>query len=759
MTKRVRRLALSLLAVAGVLSAGGSVARAAVARAGAGSEHRALVQQSAEVPAGTSVTGAVAAGAPIHVTLALAPSDPQALSSYAQQVSDPSSPLYRHYLTVGQFAQRFGADAAQVASVRSALSQAGLSVGSVASDGLSLSASGTAAQIEDAFATRLERVTLPDGSGAYADVGNPTLPAAAADAVQAVAGLDTLPAAAPQDLRRAIRSRPNTSAGSSTTSAAGPSSCIAEQHAGGYTAAEIGSAYGMDGQWSAGNLGAGATVGLAELEPYSATDVAKFQACDGTTATVSNVTIGQGASCYTVQGYDSECGIEDVLDIEDIAGLVPDATIDVYEAPNTDKGVLNLYQKMVTADVPVISTSWGLCEANADSTDSSFLATENTWFEEAAVQGEAVFAAAGDAGADDCGTGVRAVDDPASQPYVTGVGGTTMTSSAPGAAQTVWNDSSSAGGGAGGGGVSREWAQPGYQSGFAIPQNAIRCSTAPGGALGSTSCREVPDVSADADPNTGYDIYWNGGWLVIGGTSAAAPTWASLAALADSSTACTTNGVHVGFANAVLYGLPSSDFNDVTVGNNTVGAVAGYNARKGYDMASGLGTPDGASLMPALCDPPKTLTAPTTTTTSTSTTTTTTTTPTQTTTAPSAPAPVQPTPAPVQTTTVTTTTPTTTTTTPGSGTRAPVVRFIARPRHRTVRRGHRVRIILRARDRAGLRLRYSARRLPAGLRIGRRTGVISGRPRRLGRRVSSITARDARGDAETIVIRWTIRRR
>ena len=723
MARPLRRLL--LMAAAALICSG--AAQASTLRTGASVGRRALVQRAANLPANASVTGTVAASAPLQITLALTPSNEPALAAYAQQVSDPSSPLYRHYLSVAQFASRFGADPAQVASVRTALSQAGLTVGAEAGNGLSLSASGTAAEIEGAFDTQLEHVTLPDGAAGYADVTDPTLPAAAADAVQNIAGLDTLPAAAPQGLAQGHRSRAHATAAPVSANAAGPSSCIQSESAGGYTASEIGSAYGLDGEWSAGNLGAGATVALAELEPYHKSDVTEYQTCDVTTASVSNVQIGSGASCTTSQGYDANCGLEDVLDIEDIAGLVPDATIKVYEAPNTTNGLINMYSAMVNADVPVISTSWGLCEADAG---TNTLISESTIFQEAAVQGEAVFAAAGDNGSDDCQSATRAVDDPASQPFVTGVGGTTMLSDVPGAPESVWNNAH----GAGGGGVSRQWAQPGYQSDVALSQSQINCSPAPGANGSLTTCREVPDVSADADPATGYDIYWDGSWIDAAGTSAAAPTWASLVALADTSTACTSSGVRVGFADELLYSLPASDFNDVITGTNAYDGVAGYPAGAGYDMSSGLGTPNGAELLPALCGSP-TVTAP----------------PPATTTTTTAPTPVP------ASTTPTPTTPTTTPTT-GSGGSVPVVRFVTRPARRRARVGRRVRFRVRARDRAGLTLRYSARRLPRGLRINRITGVVSGRPRRPGRSVSSITARDSRGDAETIVIRWVVTR-
>ncbi len=115
--------------------------------------------------------------------------------------------------------------------------------------------------------------------------------------------------------------------------------------------------------------------------------------------------------------------------------------------------------------------------------------------------------------------------------------------------------------------------------------------------------REVPDVSADADENTGYVVYYDGGWTAIGGTSAAARLWASVAALAD--TSC---GSSIGMGNTALYDAAyaassnyAADFDDVTSGNNNYDGVTGFSAGSGYDMASGLGTPKVASLVPDLC--------------------------------------------------------------------------------------------------------------------------------------------------------------
>ena len=134
------------------------------------------------------------------------------------------------------------------------------------------------------------------------------------------------------------------------------------------------------------------------------------------------------------------------MDIEDVIGLAPEATIDVYQAPNSSNAdVLDVYSTIVDDDTePVVSTSWGECEPDQDASDSSFRISEQGLFEQAATQGQTVFAAAGDNGSTDCyGDAELAersqlyVDDPASQPYVVGVGGTSIV----GGSETVWNDS------------------------------------------------------------------------------------------------------------------------------------------------------------------------------------------------------------------------------------------------------------------------------------------------------------------------------
>ena len=140
---------------------------------------------------------------------------------------------------------------------------------------------------------------------------------------------------------------------------------------------------------------------------------------------------------------------------------------------------------------------------------------------------------------------------------------------------------------------------PAYQSEAAASLHVVKPYSSPkpcGAPVGD--CREVPDVSADADPQSGYIAYWNGSWVGLGGTSGAAPLWAALVALADAWPACSAHVV--GFLNPSLYLIAGakasrSALNDVTHGDNDLFPGDRYPATVGYDMASGLGTPDAAN--------------------------------------------------------------------------------------------------------------------------------------------------------------------
>jgi kumamolisin len=418
----------------------------------------------------------------------------------------------------------------------------------------------------------------------------------------------------------------------SATTGVGPQPCTgagtitaAQSYYGfGYLANQIAQAYGLDSFYANGDEGQGQTIALLELEPNKATDIDTYQGCYGTHATVNYIAVdgglnGDGTTDTTDPGEG-----EAALDIEQIIGLAPQATIDVYQAPNSEAGVLAAYQAMVSnPSVTIISTSWGACE-----TGNPLASLEEPIFQTAEQDGITVFAAAGDNGSTDCGTSSPAVDDPASDPYVTGVGGTTLPNLASLSQQFAWNGSS-IGDGASGGGFSALWDEPSWQQAATVQSQSAAASSSQlscPDAIGGGYCRAVPDVSADADPYTGYIIYLTQNVtdpstgttspeltaVPWGGTSAAAPLWAAMTALINASPDC--GGQNLGFINPLLYqvgvkGMPG--LTDITSGNNNDTALSPnfyFSAGHGYDPVTGLGTPSGYQLAQSLCAQADTLT-------------------------------------------------------------------------------------------------------------------------------------------------------
>ena len=542
------------------------------------------------------VTGAVDLGATdpatrITVDVALRPRDPSGLADLAREVGTPGDPHYHHYLPAGHLAPEFGPAAGVLPATRRWLASTGLSVGPTSGDGLLVPVTGTAAQLESAFAVPMVRARLRDGRQFRLATRNPLVPETLLASVQAVVGLSDLGVATPHLIRSTSLAVPATGTVSrpADRTLTGPQACPAiVGHPDAWTATQLASTYGISSLYGQGRIGAGRTVGIFELEPYTPSDIAAYQACYGTDATVTDIPVDGGA------GVSAQAG-EAALDIEMVAGLAPGASIEVYTGPNNGgTGIIDTYAAMVEQDTAsVLTTSWGECEPEAQ----DFLSTEASLFEQAQAQGQTVLAAAGDAGSADCYSPMNgdfdqelAVDDPASQPDVTGVGGTALTGAAPGSpSESAWT-ADQYGGGAGGGGNSL-FAAPLWQevAGAQVGSTAYTC-----GAGGNQQCREVPDVSADADPATGGIIYFEGQWGRYGGTSMAAPLWAAM--IADIDQGCATP---VGFLDARLYAPGAAGaFNDVTTGdNNLFGNAVQYSAGPGYDLATGWGSPRAMALL------------------------------------------------------------------------------------------------------------------------------------------------------------------
>jgi subtilase family serine protease len=590
------------LALLGPVAVGTVAAGMAAAATPAATAARVPLAAAPAVPHGAVVGATLPSDQPLSADVTLAVPDPTALAAFVAAVSTPASAEYRQYLAPGQFASRFGPSPSAIAGVRNWLTGEGLTVGPAAGDGLLLPVHGPAAAMAQAFGTSLASVRLPSGQTAYTDTVAPTVPSGLAGVVHGVVGLSDV-ARWHSDLE--------------TGSAVPPQACSAAggpAFAGGpLTFTQLASAYDLSGLYPQGRTGAGVTVAIYELEPHATADVQTFERCYGLSTAVTNVTVDGGPGT----GYGSG---EAALDIEDVAALAPGANILVYQGPNSTRsgagsGPLDTMNQIAADDrARVVTTSWGVCEATLTSTAA---ALENRIFQAMATQGQTMLAASGDSGSEGCwyqGTSANRntsttldVGDPASQPDVTGVGGTALPTGGT-AGQTVWNDCQAApsttrrcardpDAGASGGGVSQLWTMPSWQSAAGATRLA-GASTACSGY-----CREVPDVSADAAPDTGYVVYYRGGWEVLGGTSGAAPLWAAVMAVTDQGCAGA-----IGFANPALYQLGSTRsgaFSDVaTTGNNDltrnhyVGiAVHAYPTVAGYDMATGWGSPVAATLL------------------------------------------------------------------------------------------------------------------------------------------------------------------
>jgi hypothetical protein len=621
---RVTTVVAAMLLAIGLMSQLGAEAATASVAAGLGGR-LVEVTPAPRLPGGAHAVGAVLSSVQVSGVVALKPRDEQAVTGFIEAVTNPRSPLYRQYLAKGQYASRFGPSPASVAAVRQVLVADGLTVTSVSSNNLLVDFRGSASRVESAFHTGLERVRLSDGTMGQATTSNVRLPASIAASVQAVLGLDDL-VHEHSSLDRFGPARAASAAVSSSPAGAGnggPVACPAAQELeateGALTDQQVADSYGVGTLYSGGDLGGGQTVDVYELEPFAMSDVATFDECYFGASHTSNITVtlvDGGPGTGPGSG-------EAALDVEDVSALASDAHIHVFSGANMNNafGPLDTWNAIAVADdARQVTSSWGLCEEALQVGAPGTQQVENEIFQQTAAQGQSVFAASGDDGSDDCANHAStptpadlSVDDPGSQPYVVSVGGTTILQASQPPVETVWDNGTE--GGAGGGGISETWAMPSWQAGFITSDEEANeaCSNDPTGVAddshlagdptdlpSGTPCRQAPDVSALADPQSGITIYQGGQWFPIGGTSSATPLWAAMTAEINASTACSGATFGVGFVDPLLYQVASAAgayaeaFNDITVGNNDnlgVGDGTMYSAGTGYDLASGLGTP------------------------------------------------------------------------------------------------------------------------------------------------------------------------
>src|SRR5436190_8748950 len=314
------------------------------------------------------VVGALPANVRLHLTVALRPRDPDALASYAQAVATPGSSVFHDYLTPSEFADRFGATPTEVRAVTVSLRAHGLTPGAASPNRLSIPVTATAPQAERAFSLSIRRMVLPSGRRLALPTAAPALDASIAGDVQAVLGLSSTGAFHPQYARRAILGpsrRPQLTTSARHAATGGPQPCsdasTAASQQSAYTADQIASAYGFSPLYRAGDQGQGQTIAVYELEPNDPNDIAAYQSCYGTHASVSYIQVDGGAGSGEGSG-------EAALDIENSIGLAPKASYLVYQGANSDSsapgsGPYDMFSAIIGQDrAQVISVSWGECE-------------------------------------------------------------------------------------------------------------------------------------------------------------------------------------------------------------------------------------------------------------------------------------------------------------------------------------------------------------------------------------------------------------
>ena len=409
---------------------------------------------------------------------------------------------------------------------------------------------GSVADMQKAFGVTLQQTSI-DGTEYHTREGAIHLPKSLDGAVEAVLGFDNRPQARPHFRIRRPRAASS-----------------------GYTPPQVAQAY----QFPATASGAGQTIGIIELGGgYRQADLAAYFKSLGLAApAITAVLVDDGTnSPTTASGADAEV----MLDIEVAASVASGAKIAVYFTPNTDQGFLDAITTAVhdTTNKPsVISISWGGPES---SWTQQALTALDAACQSAAALGITITVAAGDDGSSDGASGNN-VDFPASSPHVLACGGTKLVASGASiSSEVVWNETANDEG-ATGGGVSNVFSLPTWQANADVP--------APSNNAGG---RGVPDVSGDADPETGYTIRVDGETVVIGGTSAVAPLWAGLIAVANQQL-----GTTVGLIQPAIYAAKSaSGFRDITEGNN-----GAFSAGPGWDACTGLGSPIASKLIPLL---------------------------------------------------------------------------------------------------------------------------------------------------------------
>jgi uncharacterized repeat protein (TIGR01451 family) len=517
-----------------------------------------------------------------------------ALSNLLQQIYDPASPNYHHYLTMDEFTAQFGPTAEDYQKVINFARAGGLTVTGTHQNRMLLDVAGSAADVGRAFHVSLRTYHHPtENRDFFAPDTEPsvssTLP------VQDISGLDNYRRPhANFKLKPAIAP---TSAAAGVNGIAKPDALNGSGPSGTYMGNDFRNAYvpgtSLDGS--------GQTIALVQFDGYLASDIAQYESLAGRpNVTLQNVLLDGFSGVPTGNGGEVEVS----LDIEMVISMAPGLSkVIVYEGNPYNFHPNDVLNRIASDNAArQISCSWGWTGGPTATTDQIF--------RQMAVQGQTFFVASGDADAYPAGT----VDSPfgfgtpSDSAYLTSVGGTTLRMQGTGvsyASETVWNWDIRYGsvydGVGSSGGISTYYPIPTWQTNInmTIPK-------------GSTTFRNFPDVALTADD---VFVIADGGlrYIGVGGTSCASPLWAGFIALVNQMAA--NNGhAAVGFVNPALYAIATgpnytSCFHDITTDNNEwSGSPNLFRATSGYDLCTGLGTPNGNNLIVALAATVNTIT-------------------------------------------------------------------------------------------------------------------------------------------------------
>ena len=525
----------------------------------------------------------------ISVLLALPSSDPAGLSAFIKHVSNPSDSLFHHYLSPEQFAQKFGGNESDYTALKNWAAANGLTVSQESAGRINLTLRGSVSQLQKIFKTQLNTYRTANGETFYSASVKPTVPVEIASRISAVLGLNESKQLTPlARIGKVLGENPATSGGKlrADSTGTGPG--------GNYDANDLRTVYSVP---DFGKYSPNVVVAVFEQGYYNAADTEKYFATNHLPK-VKQSPISVNKSPVVKE---PAIELEACLDVDMIVGMNPNVSkilvyVDDYHNDAFNVAIVDAISQVASDDkAQILSISYGQDEGYQG---NPTLEAENTALQQCAAEGISVFASSGDNGA--FGDGYHYpynVSDPASQPMVTGVGGTTLYTGPGGVWQDeiAWDELNS-NFGATGGGVSTYWPLPDFQN------------TTVGGASyvtqngGSATYRNVPDVAAVGDPLTGVAVYVNdqGGWLEVGGTSVSSPIWAGYVSNIQAAFSYFNLG-SIGYFNPLLYavgtplfgvGSPDAFLNDIIqgqngdIGSNNPGFFNGF----GYSNTTGSGT-------------------------------------------------------------------------------------------------------------------------------------------------------------------------